>query len=166
MGSIELATCPSESIDEQFAEVMECCARAPIGKRLLGAFYVHSSALLNLDPILQKYEQLAHNHLEQRITPTLIKFNINQPKISYLSYPGFDADAHPALQRSIHVDLKTGEISDRDYRDSDNPFVLHRKETFVAPDYPHYAAFAELCDRDRRIVKRSAQCISMKFYDW
>ncbi|KAM3091270.1 DNA phosphorothioation-associated putative methyltransferase [Phormidesmis sp. 146-35] len=153
MDSVELATCASKSIDEKLAEGVERCDvseisaladRAPIGKRLLGAFYVHISALTILEPLLQNYEQLARNYLQQPITPTLIKFSTNQPKISYLFYPNFDTDSHPALQRSIQVDLKTGEIGDRDYRDTDNPFVLHRKETFVTPDYPHYAEFAEL----------------------
>lgn len=144
MDSVELARCASKSIDEKFAEAVECCDRAPIGKRLLGAFYVHFSALPTLDPTLQTYEQSARNYLQQPITPTLIKFSTSQPKVSYLFYPDFDTQAHPALQRSIQVDLKTGEIGDRDYRNSDNLFVLHRKETFVAPDYPYYAEFAEL----------------------
>lgn len=153
MDNVELATCASKSIDEKLAEGVERCDvseisaladRSPVGKRLLGAFYIHISALPALDPMLQSYEQSARTYLQQPITPTLIKFSTSQPKISYLFYPEFDTDPHPALQRSLQVDLKTGEIGDRDYRDTNNPFVLHRKETFVTPDYPHYTEFAEL----------------------
>ena len=126
------------------SEISALADRSPVGKRLLGAFYIHISALPALDPILQSYERLARTYLQQPITPTLIKFSTSQPKISYLFYPEFDTDPHPALQRSLQVDLKTKEIGDRDYRNTENPFVLHRKETFVAPDYPHYAEFAEL----------------------
>ncbi len=144
MDSVELATCALKSINEQFAEMVTCCDRSPIGKRLLGAFYIHISALLALDPTLQSYEQSARNYLQQTIAPTLIKFSTSQPKVSYLFYPDFETDPHPALQRSIQVDLSTGQIGDRDYRGRDNPPVLHRKETFITPEHPRYEEFAEL----------------------
>ena len=144
MDGVELMSCPLQTIEQQFAEVVVCCDQSAIGKRLLGAFYIHISALPDLPPTLRTYEQSARSQLQQPIEPTLIKFSTNQPKVSYLFYPDFNADPHPALQHSIQVDLSTGQVGDRNYRDSDNPFVLHRKETFVTPDYPHYAEFAEL----------------------
>jgi DNA phosphorothioation-associated putative methyltransferase len=144
MDSVELMSCLSQTTEQQFAEVVVCCDQSAIGKRLLGAFYIHTSALPGLHPTLRTYEQSACRHLPQPIEPTLIKFSTNQPKVSYLFYPEFNADPHPALHHSIQVDLSTGQVSNRDYRNSDNPFVLHRKETFVTPDYPHYAEFAEL----------------------
>jgi hypothetical protein len=110
MDSVELTACASKAIDEKLAEGVEPCDvaeiaaladRSSVGKRLLGAFYVHISALPALDPILQNYERLARSYLQQPISPTLIKFNTNQPKISYLFYPEFDTDPHPALQRSF-----------------------------------------------------------------
>ncbi|MFM6158107.1 MAG: DNA phosphorothioation-associated methyltransferase, partial [Sphaerospermopsis kisseleviana] len=61
-----------------------------------------------------------------------------------LFYPDFDTHAHPALQTSIQVDVETLEVSYRDYSDSENPPILHRKETFVTPDYPLYEEFAAL----------------------
>jgi hypothetical protein len=36
------------------------------------------------------------------------------------------------------------EVNHRDYSDTENPFILHRKETFVTPDYPRYQQFAAL----------------------
>jgi DNA phosphorothioation-associated putative methyltransferase len=127
-----------------FAEIVACCDRAPIGKRLLGAFYIHISALPRLDKTLQEYEQLARSSLTQTITPTLIKFVTTHPKLSYLFYPDFLTHAHPDLHLSIQVDLTTGQVNHRDYRNAENAPVLHRKETFLAPDHPHYAQFAHL----------------------
>ena len=144
MDSLERVACASEAIEQQFAEIVACCNQSAIGKRLPSAFYIHISALPNLDLTLQSYEQVARRYLPQPIAPTLIKFSTAQPKISYLFYPEFEADAHPALQQSIQVDLSTGQVSSRDYRDADNPPVLHRKETFLSPSHPHYSEFAEL----------------------
>jgi hypothetical protein len=36
------------------------------------------------------------------------------------------------------------DVIQRDYRDRLNPPILHRKEAFVTPDYPHYQQFAAL----------------------
>lgn len=144
MDELEVASSATFVNVSGFKEVIECCDRSSVGKRLIGAFYIHISALPSLGPIVQSYECSARKYLQESVSPTLIKFNTNQPKISYLFYADFDTNPHPALQRSIQVDLCTWQISDRDYRDSDNPFVLHRKETFVTPDYPQYAEFAEL----------------------
>ncbi len=125
-------------------EIATCCQRSPVGKLLPGALYVHWSALSALDPLLQTYEQAARQIVTVPEALTLIKFSLEKPSISYLCYPDFDSDPHPALQSSIQVNLQTQEVSHRDYSNSKNPFILHRKETFVTPDYPYYQQFAAL----------------------
>ncbi|PSB29143.1 DNA phosphorothioation-associated putative methyltransferase [Stenomitos frigidus] len=151
MERVELATGASKTIEQQFADMVACCDRSSIGKRLLGAFYIHISALPSLDSTLQTYEQLARRYLQEPIAPTLIKFSTAQPKISYLLYPDCEIDPHPALEQSIQVDLSTGLVSSRDYRDTDNPPVLHRKENFIAPSHPHYSEFAALTRQQDRL---------------
>ena len=64
--------------------------------------------------------------------------------VSYLSYPGFESDPHPALAESLTVHLQTFRLRERDYRTSRNPPILHRKETFVVPEHPLHAKFARL----------------------
>jgi DNA phosphorothioation-associated putative methyltransferase len=120
------------------------CANSQVGKQLPNAFYIHICALSCLDPILQQYEQRARSVAPQLATHTIVKFSTDKPKISYLFYPDFDTDPHPALQISIQVDLQNLEVSYRDYRDADNPPILHRKETFVTSKYPLYQSFASL----------------------
>ena len=129
----------------------DLCQRSPIGKRLPDALYVHTSALAHLDPALQAIEQQARTSTALAATATLVKFSFSKPQIAYLFYPDFDTEAHPALHSSIQVNLATLQATDRDYSTTDNPPVLHRKETFVAPDYPHYATFAWLTRQEEAL---------------
>jgi DNA phosphorothioation-associated putative methyltransferase len=136
--------------DAQFSEIALCCQNSAIGKRLPNALYIHCSAIATLDPLLQNYERQAR--IAQEITgATLVKFSTDKPKISYLFYPDFDRDPHPALQLSIVVDMTTQQTSCWDYATSDNPPILHRKETFVTSNYPYYSKFAHLTELEARL---------------
>jgi DNA phosphorothioation-associated putative methyltransferase len=136
--------------DAQFSEIALCCQNSAIGKHLPNALYVHSSAIATLDPLLQNYERQAR--ISENLTgATLVKFSTDKPKISYLFYPDFDRDPHPALQLSIVVDMTTRQASCWDYANSDNPPILHRKETFVTSDYPYYSEFAHLTELEARL---------------
>ena len=117
---------------------------SPIGKRLPGALYLHYSALHALDPILQAYEHQARSILPPDTPFTLIKFNLKKTSISYLHYPHFDTDPHPALHASTQINLTTQDITHRNYTHTQNPPILHRKETFLTPDHPNFQTFATL----------------------
>ncbi|KYC40745.1 DNA phosphorothioation-associated methyltransferase [Scytonema hofmannii PCC 7110] len=129
---------------ESLRAIASCCQRSQVGKLLPEALYVHTTALSALDPLLQQYESRTRSVVPQAQEATLVKFSTRKPKISYLFYPDFDTDPHPALKASIQVDTETLETIYRDYSTSENPPILHRKETFVTPDYPLYQQFAEL----------------------
>ena len=150
----------------EFSTVVDKCKSSDIGKLLPAALYVHVRALGVLDPILQQEERLARelvlnncnlatvnarrspkkNRTEDRELDdaTLVKFSTTKHQLSYLFYPNFDRDPHPRLQKSIVVDLETRYVSQRYYFSAENPPILHRKETFVTPDYPLYEEFARL----------------------
>ncbi|QYX34234.1 DNA phosphorothioation-associated putative methyltransferase [Sphaerospermopsis torques-reginae] len=128
----------------EFSTIAACCYNSKYGKLLPDAFYIHLSALHTLDIQLQQYESLARSVAPQAELATIVKFSTNKPKVSYLFYPDFDTDAHPALHSSIQVDVKILTGTFRDYTDTNNPPILHRKETFVTPDYPSYEEFAAL----------------------
>lgn len=127
------------------AEIATLCQSSKVGKLLPDALYVHSSALPALDPILQHLECQCRQHFESLSSATIIKFHLEHPKISYLFYPDFDIEAHPILHRSVQVDWRTGQVMERDYTQTDNPPVLHRKETF----WVKFQAF-------KRVVRRSS----------
>jgi DNA phosphorothioation-associated putative methyltransferase len=124
--------------------IANCCKRSAIGKLLPNALYVHVSALEALNPQLRLYEGCASRTIGRMDGATLVKFHTNVPKISYLFYPDFDTDPHPALHTSMQIDLRDLQVIYRDYDTSENPPVLHRKETFVTTDYPLYEKFAKL----------------------
>jgi DNA phosphorothioation-associated putative methyltransferase len=128
----------------------ERCRTSHIGKFVGNALYVHVSALESLDPLLRLYEGCASRAFGQMEDATLIKFRADKPKISYLFYPDFDSDPHPALNASMQADLRGLRVDYRDYSNSTNPPVLHRKETFVAPAYPLYQKFARLTQQEEK----------------
>jgi DNA phosphorothioation-associated putative methyltransferase len=127
-----------------FESIAQKCQSSKIGKLLPNALYVHTWVLAKLDEVLQNYESRARSMLDADNKANIVKFSLNKPKISYLLYPDFDSDPHPRLQASKIVDTETLEVSYRNYSNSDNPPILHRKEAFVTPDYPLYAEFAQL----------------------
>ncbi len=135
----------------QQCDIAKACRCSGVGKLLPNSFYIHVSALSALEPLLRHYESLARLATPQIETPTLIKFSLDRPKISYLFYPDFDIDPHPALRTSIQVNLQSLKVSYRDYSTSANPPILHRKETFVTPEYPLYHQFAELTRQEEAL---------------
>jgi len=136
---------------DEFNAIASICQRSKVGKLLPDALYVHISAVQALDPLLQNYEHQARQVASSVETATLVKFSTKKPSISYLIYPDFDADPHPALQASIQVNLQSREVNYRNYSNTDNPFILHRKETFVASTYPLYQKFAALTRQEEAL---------------
>jgi DNA phosphorothioation-associated putative methyltransferase len=133
------------------SQIINLCQQSNVGKKLPNALYVHFSVIAHLSPQLQECDRQARLLLPKSIQFTIIKFNYEQPKISYLFYPEFDIDPHPALHQSIQVDLQTQTTQQRDYHQSPNPPILHRKETFVNQDYPLYQIFAQLTKQEEVI---------------
>jgi DNA phosphorothioation-associated putative methyltransferase len=107
-------------------------------------------ALESLDPLLGVYEGCARAYLGEIDGANLIKLHRHSGKVSYLVYPDFETDPHPALGRSVKLSLRTREIECLDYADSANLPVLHRKETFLTPDHPLYARFARLTAQEEK----------------
>ncbi len=70
--------------------------------------------------------------------------------VSYLYYPDFDSDPHPSLRSSMQANLKGLYVGYRDYSEVINAPILHRKDSFVAPDYPHYRKFAKFTEQEER----------------
>jgi DNA phosphorothioation-associated putative methyltransferase len=126
------------------AKVNGACGQAVFGKLMPTALYVHVAGLSRLAPILRVYEGCAKVLCGDIEGATIVKLRRNEPKISYLCYPGFDAQAHPALESSVRVDLRSFGIKYRQFKNAESPPVLHRKELFVPEDYPNRAAFDAL----------------------
>ena len=81
---------------------------------------------------------------------TLIKIHRRSGKLSYLIYPDFETDPHPALQRCVRLSLRTRALDCYDYDQSANPPILHRKKTFLHPTHPLHAKFARLTQQEEK----------------
>jgi DNA phosphorothioation-associated putative methyltransferase len=126
------------------------CQRSTIGKLLPNALYVHRSALDRLEPLLRIYEGCGRAFLGEIEGANVIKLHRFSGKISYLTYPAFETDPHPALLRSVKLSLRSRALECYDYAASANPPILHRKETFLAADHPDRPKFARLTLQEER----------------
>jgi DNA phosphorothioation-associated putative methyltransferase len=133
----------AEAVDEAYK-------RWAVGKLLPNAIYVHRTALEDLDPLLRVYEGCARAYLGEVNGANLIKLHRHSGKVSYLVYPDFETDPHPALERSVKLSLRTREIDCREYTTSANPPILHRKDTFLTADHPLHAKFARLTQQEEK----------------
>lgn len=125
------------------ADVVEkACRSARVGKETPTSLYVHKSALSSLEPLLRVYEGCATALVGTIEKANVVKLHFSEPMISYLSYPRFEMDAHPALASSLSVDLRSFKIRFRQYTDS--PPILHRKEEFVRDDDPMRVKYERL----------------------
>lgn len=144
-GSLKTAT--EEALVSLFSmgqqeRVLDAMRKAPVGKYVGDALYVHSSAVDLLPPVLRLAE-FAARKIVGSVEAEVIKFAEKGRAVSFLRYPTFDHDPHPGLRSSIRVHLPRSQYEIREYGDK-NPFILHRKELFVAPDYPRRELFEAL----------------------
>jgi DNA phosphorothioation-associated putative methyltransferase len=128
----------------------EACKRATVGKLLPDDLYIHQSAVESLDPLLRIYEGCGRAYLGEVEGANIIKFHRRSGKLSYLVYPDFETDPHPALQRCVKLNLRTRQIECYDYTQISNPPVLHRKETFLATDSPLREKFVKLSRQEEK----------------
>ena len=126
------------------------CRNSAVGKLLPDSLYVHRSTLDDLRPLLRVYEGCARTYIGEIEGANLIKLHRHSGKVSYLVYPGFETDPHPALLRSIKLSLRTRELDSYDYSGRNNPPILHRKESFLHATHPLYKKFARLSRQEER----------------
>jgi len=128
-----------------FIEYRDLIKSLDIGKKLPDSIYIHESAFSSLP---EKLAALTLNTLDQHKIKdknwNILKFYKKDFKIAFLNYPTFEDDSYPALHMSQITDLEKQTIRKSDYSKSDNPPILHRKETFVNKDYPLSSLFKEI----------------------
>ena len=116
----------------------------PFGKRLPSALYVYRDGAT---PFSEKLDLLLRQIVETCGVSSIhnvVKFRLDELKISFLAYPTFFEDPHPALQHAITVDLVTWKARHTAYEGNHNPPILHRKESFLPPNHPKRGEFEAL----------------------
>lgn len=124
-----------------------CISSLPYGKKLPGALYItRPTDWSTLAPELAVTIERAMIASKPDPEWNLLKLHTDQVAISFLTYPDFDSDPHPALAEAVKINMNSGSISKTDYRKRANPPILHRKETFLPPNdsrIPEYAALTK-----------------------
>jgi len=116
----------------------------PYGKQLPSAIYVYREADSDFGHELNQVLAILESQHGLDAKFNVIKFRTDELKVSFLCYPDFLVDAHPALRHAVTIDLVTGKARHTDYADNHNPPILHRKETLLPEDHPERAQFDTL----------------------
>lgn len=124
--------------------IREAVRQSTVGKRTQGALYVHVDAARYLPPLLRLYAACGAMVAGQPPDTTVIKLHHDRAGVSFLTYPGFDRDAHPCIAESLTIDLPRLRGTWTDWTRQDNRPILHRKEEFLHPDDPRFERFRRL----------------------
>ncbi|MGO3645256.1 MAG: DNA phosphorothioation-associated putative methyltransferase, partial [Pseudoalteromonas sp.] len=135
-----------------FPKYRDLVKKLKYGKSLPTAIYLHKSSLEpTLQPELLSFIQSTINQLNINEPWNLLKLYKRDLKFTLLNYPDFDEYAYPALHTSHIIDADELTIKTTNYSSSNNPPILHRKETFVLPSYPQYQLFKDITEEGEQI---------------
>ena len=95
----------------------------------------------------------------------LLKLHKKEFSITFLCYPDFEQNPHPALVHATKINLNTGRILRTDYSERANPPILHRKETFLPRDHSQYELFSSLTKAEEQAgLYRDTSRIGLRLY--
>ena len=115
-------------------------------KIVYGSIYVHKTNIRELtgsdiDLVTNAQRYLANTHRWN-----LLKIARDKTRVSFMWYPGFYENPHPALDGSASVNLAAGTV--KYSKATKNPVILHRKETFISRNDHHYEKFQQLTTQE------------------
>jgi DNA phosphorothioation-associated putative methyltransferase len=116
------------------------------GKHVFSRVYSHTSLIPSQQSNFQQLVRSASGiaGITQDIDYNVVRVEANSQVVALLDYPNFFETPFPALRKSWKVRVLEATVSVRDYEQSLNPPILHRKELMLNRDHPHYACFASL----------------------
>lgn len=130
-----------------FSKFKTLVGQIKVGKQLPDAVYTHISAISSLpNDLALTVVRIAAALKITNDSWNVIKFYKRDFKLTLLNYPNFESDSYPSLHQSRTIDLNKLTVRSADYSNSDNPPILHRKESFVLGSHP-------LCDLFKEITK-------------
>lgn len=129
-----------------------CIGKVKTGKQLPDSIYVHNSALSDIpEELASILEKIASALKIKNSEWNILKLYKRDFKVAFLSYPDFATYSYPPLQHSFTVDLAKLSVRKSSYEKSDNPPILHRKETFVKTDFKLRSLFEEITAEGEKI---------------
>ncbi|MFS4454920.1 hypothetical protein [Maribacter sp. 2304DJ31-5] len=128
-----------------------------VGRKLGNMHYLHKDAIAYLDPLEKEALDKALYFLKD-LPWNLVKISKELDTVSFLLYEDFNLELFPSLLQSTIVNISNESIKIIDYRNRENPPVLHRKELMLAPNDPRIPEFAKItsfCEEKRLFEKAS-----------
>lgn len=120
-------------------------SKVKVGKHLPDAIYIHKDAfsaipeaLAQFIPAVAKAVKLNDSNWD------LVKLFKKEFRLSLLHYPEFYSESYPVLKQSLNINLSKLSQKITNYEASENPPILHRKETMVLPESRYYEHFVIL----------------------
>jgi DNA phosphorothioation-associated putative methyltransferase len=116
------------------------------GKRVADKLYIHVSLIPDVD---ETTRALVSQVMQAAALNSVCDFNViriqdGYDEVALLNYSSFFSEGFPTLGCSWRVHVPTGAARFRDYSQSLNPPILHRKELLLSPGHPDHAKFAAL----------------------
>ncbi len=119
-------------------DLIDLCEDAPAGTNDRESFYVHSSAVPNLDPTLRVFIGMAGIFYGDIQESDIIKLHKNSIKISFYNYDDFNNKPLPELHSRIKIDLAKQQMNFYNHRSLKNQQLLYFKEKYVLESHPAY----------------------------
>ncbi|MBE0448145.1 MAG: DNA phosphorothioation-associated putative methyltransferase [Actinobacteria bacterium] len=135
-----------------FTDYRDLVNALTVGKHLPDATYVHVSAISEIPYHLAEFTLMLSDQFDiDEGDWNVLKYYRKDFKISYLHYPDFDDYAYPKLETSRTLDIERNALRIASYSKSNNPPILHRKESFVSITYPLRPLFIEITEEGESI---------------
>ena len=103
----------------------------PFGKTLPTAHYPYAPDESALPEPVASFVAKIRQRLALDASFNIIKLSPPEYAISFLRYPEFLTEAHPAIAESVRIHLATGTVKRTDFTSHSNQPILHRKERFL-----------------------------------
>lgn len=153
LGSYKKATDQADQLLFQAGNpdaIDEACRQSDVGLLVSNGLLLHKSALDYLSPLLRVYEGCARTFVGEIEEANVIKLHTVSGKVTYLSYPNFERDPHPAQRQRIKVSLRDLRAQFFDYQEWADPDLLIRKDALVHPEHECHSKFQKLTKQEEK----------------
>ncbi|MGL1892769.1 MAG: DNA phosphorothioation-associated putative methyltransferase [Spirochaetaceae bacterium] len=118
--------------------IIDLCTEAPTGINDNDSFYIHSSAVQDLDPVLRVFIGMAGIFYGDIHNADIIKIHKNSIKISFYNYDDFNNKLLPELHTRIKIDLAKQQMNFYNHKSNKSQQLLFFKEKYVLESHPAY----------------------------
>jgi len=125
-------------------EFHSAVASLPFEKTLPTARYLYAPDESALPEPVASFVAKIRQRLALDASFNILKLSPPDQAISFLRYPEFLTEAHPAIAESVRIHLARGTVKPTDFTSHSNQPILHRKECFLPPGHAKHRLFEAL----------------------